>query len=627
MIDFNVNRAGVLDPRDYQNDGLNKIMAHLAEAFKGGICSPVFVEYSVGYGKTGIYAFIARKVTERNYARKKENKKPFRVIIIARQTELVDQNSKFAWSSGVPNTVVASDLNKGKHAKKLKLQDVVFATEQTLLNRINSGMFNSWEPDLILIDECHQLDWKDIIKWQKGHQTENCKAKTYTNVILHFLRKNPLLQIVGGTGSPWRMNEWIKGPFWQTCIDRMNTENLIDKGWLVPIQWGIPEAEYDYSEIEHDYSQNQDLSENELDEIATKDRTLTQNIMREIVNNSEDRQAVLVFCAGKHHLQEAKEGLILAGVGESQIGLITDSTGYAVRTEILDRARAGNCKYVMNIGVLTTGVNVPRWDHIALLRPMGSVVMFTQSIGRVLRLFEELGYKKENALVSDYAGCVERLGLITDQKMFADGVYKRSRAKKRIRYCGSCSTENAAQAIKCRNEHCDHWFVEAKECEHNIGFKKCSYKNAPSSRMCSGCGGQLRDPNESLNGKHYTEDMLKPITSVKMRSASSREIIVEYTFQDGFIALEQFYPFPAPNKPKWQSETWPRFLKEHLISDESFVEIADCKNAREIVSKSHLFKTPNAATYRGKKGKYAGRFHIVSLKRFGDNLIKNGVTA
>lgn len=624
MIDFNINQLGVFNPRDYQNDGLNKIMVHLNEAFQAERCVPAFVEYSVGYGKTGIYAFIARYVTQNNKARVEKGLRPFRVLVVARQTELVDQNSKFAWSAAVPNTVVASDLNKGKHAKNIKLQDVVFATEKTLWNRIESGMFKDWVPDLILPDECHQIDWEDIMKWMKGHQTDSCKAKTYTKIFIHFLKRNKLCQIIGGTGSPWRKNAWIKGPFWQKCIDRKNTEDLIKAGWLVPIQWGAPEVEYDYSSIEHDYSQNLDLNEAELEAIATEDETLTHSIMREIVYNSKDRKGVLVFCAGKHHLEEAKEGLKLAGVDDSQIGIITDSTGFTARKEILDKAKTGEIKYTLNIGVLTTGVNVPMWDHIALLRPMGSIVMFTQAVGRVLRLFEG----KVDALVSDYAGCVERLGMVTEQKIFEEGVYTRARAKKRIRYCGTCNTENAAQAIKCRNENCNHWFVEPVKCEHMINpFKKCNFENVPSARMCGGCGGQLRDPNEKLNDKCYTEDMLKPIKHVRMFSRSAKEIVVEYEFDDGFVARELFYPFPAPNTPSWQRQTWPTFLKEHLANEVAFEEITKCKNAHEIVQKSHLFKTPNAATWRDKKGKYKGMYHIVKLKRFGDEVVKNGEAA
>ena len=622
-MEFAVNRPGVFDPRDYQVEGLNKIMAHLSQAFTRGKCRPAFVEYSVGYGKTGIYAFIARQVTTANAARRSKGKASFKVLVIARQTELVDQNAKFAWSSGVPNTVVASDLNKGKHAKNLKLQDVVFATEQTLWNRMKSGMFDSWVPDLVLIDECHQLDWKDIVKWARGDQGDKCKPKTYTSIILKLLKLNPKMQIIGGTGSPWRNNEWIKGPFWKDCIDRKNTEDLINAGWLVPIQWGVPESEYDYSSIEHDYSQNLDLNEEEIDAIATQDETLTHSIMREIVTNSEDRRGVLVFCAGRHHLEEAKEGLILAGITEDQIGIITDSTGYAVRTEILDRAKTGACKYVLNIGVLTTGVNVPIWDHIALLRPMGSVVMFTQSVGRVLRLFDG----KEDALVSDYAGCVERLGLITDQKMFEDGVYKKVSAKQSIRICGACQTENARQAIRCRNDDCDHWFTEPAFCEHYVNGEQCGHKNVPSARMCGGCGGQLRDPNEKLNGKHYTEDMLKPISGVRMYAQGAKKLIVEYAFQDGFIAKELFHPFPFAGAASWQKETWPKFLKEHLVDELAFAEIDECKTAQEIVAKSNLFKTPNAATYRDKKGKHKGQYHIVSLKRFGNQLVKNGEAA
>ena len=95
---------------------------------------------------------------------------------------------------------------------------------------------------------------------------------------------------------------------------------------------------------------------------------------------------VLIFAATQRHTGQVAKALGMLGVSESDIGVIIDSTGDKERSSILERAKAGNCKYVINVGVLTTGVNVPRWDTLVFLRPICSLVLLIQAIGRVLRL-------------------------------------------------------------------------------------------------------------------------------------------------------------------------------------------------------------------------------------------------
>ena len=56
------------------------------------------------------------------------------------------------------------------------------------------------------------------------------------------------------------------------------------------------------------------------------------------------------------------------------------------------------------------GVDVPYFDVCAWLRPTESLILFIQGIGRVLRLHPS----KQNALILDYAGNVERHGHIDD---------------------------------------------------------------------------------------------------------------------------------------------------------------------------------------------------------------------
>ncbi len=511
MIDFTSGFEGLFNPREYQNEGLNKIIEHLRYAFSQKECIPAFVEYSVGYGKTGIYAFIARHVTKANHDRTKKGMRPFRVLVIAHQTELTTQNAAFAVKAGVGNTIVASEVNKGKRPKNMNLRDVVFANEKTLVNRLEdpeSKMFDDWTPDLIMVDEAHRLPWQDYMKFKAGALGEDVKPSSYTRILNYFLERNPRCQLIGGSGSPWRNNEWMKGPFWKECIDRKDTLDLVKEGFLVPVQWGVHTEGYDYSGLDYELD---DIGETEIDlkaaeKITSSQKTTTEKVCAEIAEISKERNACLIFCSGQDHLKETKEALISAGVDESQIGVITESTGYTTRTEILNRARRGECKFVLNVSVLTTGVNVPLWDMLVFLRPVGSVVLFTQSVGRVLRLHDdevkELGFApKKNALVLDYAGVYERLGHLAEELSNEEATIDLKEKKKKIGICSACEKEISFHAVICC--HCGHDHGEPKQCKGSGRNKGCGHMNRSTAMRCEECHTPLRDVNEKLSGKHY----------------------------------------------------------------------------------------------------------------------------
>lgn len=522
MIDFTSPIEGVYNPRDYQVEGLNLIVQHLQRAFASGACVPAFVEYSVGYGKTGIYAFLARHVTKGNWKRKKAGKRPFRVLIIAHQTELTKQNSEFAHKAGVYNSIVASELNTGKHAKNMDLQGVVFANEKTLMNRINdpeSKMFDDWTPDLICIDENHRVDWQNFIKFEKEHNNDDEKPTAYTQIMAYFLARNKNIQILGGSGSPWRNNEWIKGSFWKECIDRKDTADLIKSGALVPVQWGAHENGYDYSGMDYELDETGDreVDLKEAEKITSEQLTVTEKICKETFELAQDRNACLIFCSGQDHLKEVKAALSLAGAQDNQIGIITESTGYASRTDILSRARKGECKFVLNVAVLTTGVNVPLWDMLVFMRPIGSVVLFTQAVGRVLRTHdsdvEALGYPaKKNALVLDYAGVYERLGHLAESLSDDETEYEHKEKKKQIKECANCGIEISYHASICGG--CGHDHGEAKVCQGAGRNRGCGHSNKSTARRCEKCHTPLKDVNENLSNKHYRKHEFEEVASM-----------------------------------------------------------------------------------------------------------------
>jgi superfamily II DNA or RNA helicase len=63
----------------------------------------------------------------------------------------------------------------------------------------------------------------------------------------------------------------------------------------------------------------------------------------------------------------------------------------------VDEFKHGELDILLNFGVLTTGFDAPRTDICIIARPISSVVMYSQMVGRILR-GPKNGGNKENTL-------------------------------------------------------------------------------------------------------------------------------------------------------------------------------------------------------------------------------------
>jgi hypothetical protein len=124
------------------------------------------------------------------------------------------------------------------------------------------------------------------------------------------------------------------------------------------------------------------------------------------------------------------------------------------RERVLDRFRAGSTKVICNVGILTTGVDLPMVSCIVHARPTRSRALFVQTIGRGLRIAEG----KINCLVFDHAGNHLRLGMVTDigQDHLDDGQDRRNasqqardRSEPLPKLCEGCKAVVPRAAKEC----------------------------------------------------------------------------------------------------------------------------------------------------------------------------------
>lgn len=576
---------------------------------------PVVVNASVSSGKSVMIAELSKEMIQAGVIKGNRVK----VLIIQRQGELADQNSQAGWDIGLSNSIYSAALNA-----KSTYYDAVYATEGTIARALDKEFGkDGFLPDLICIDECHQL----------GYENEESQ---YVKILIHFYLMKKHLRLVGFTGSPFRDSESIIGDLWDTfaSIERhdpfypsggvgngtISTEFMLDQGWVTPPQFGWPAHEedaYDFSGLEEKYS-DEDF------DARTSDFKKLLTIMVEVVERTRDRMGVLIFAGTQKHTQQVQKALSMLGVPDNDIGVIIDNTGDKDRADILGRAKGMKCKFVINVGVLTTGVNVPAWDTLVFLRPIGSLVLLIQAIGRVLRLLfgegtpgmverDSLTAEERHALIAasdkpfslilDYAGVMDRLGHLYENPILEKAEKEHAKQKNELIQCPVCQTENSMHARRCIGT--DHKGVR---CEHFWSSKlcpDCGTKNDIVARSCRHCHRELIDPNEKLTGKHYTDSDIGSVVSMKLSAGSGGKLIVQYEMENGDRPAEFYYPNAGNNRTVNTRVWYQNFVKVHVPSP-GYQGRARAFTAAKAVELAGCFGIPTAMAYRwnADKGKW-----------------------
>lgn len=567
---------------------------------------PLVVNASVSSGKSVMVCELAAAIQEMGVA--KGNK--VRVLVIQRQGILCEQNSEAAWRIELQNSIYSASAFGGM---KSMTYDVVYATEGTVARALDTKFCAEmrWHPDVMLIDECHQVGWDD-------------PNSQFMKTILHFYRIKPHMRLIGYTGSPFRTTESIIGPFWSgfATIEAndplypeggvgnglVSTEFMIQEGWVVPPQFGVPTVHgYDFSAVDWERDDEKELNK------LTASEQLMAEILVEVITISQDRKGVLIFASTQRHARKIVEMLGRLGVDPEKVGIIVDSTTEKEKTRILKAAQTGEIKFTVNVGVLTTGVNVPWWDTIVFMRPIGTLTLLTQAIGRVLRLLIGEGdmpmverdsltaderkdliaaSDKPDALILDYAGVMDRLGKLYSNPVLEQAELERAKKQHETIMCPECSAENSMHARRCIA-------VEKKtkqRCEHFWSFRLCPHcqtKNDVVARECRNpeCRHELIDPNEKLANKHYRDGEAVPVVSMSLETGKGGALLVKWALSDGRKPIEIYYP-NAGAKPAINTTIfYNQFIKEHVETPKGR-SMARRMKATQIVAMASIFRVP-----------------------------------
>lgn len=596
------------------------------------IHEPAVVNASVSSGKSYMIGGLAQAVWEAGLA--KENR--VKVLCVQVQGILCEQNHEAANDLLLKSSVFSASAFGGR---KSFHYDVIYATIGTLDRALDHPKLSAYteeelalppdqrptkfHPDLIIPDEGHQIPWDD-------------PESMYMKVIMHFYRQKPKMRVITMTGSPFRGTESILGPYWQKFLSIepgqpgypeggvgngiISTEFMIDQGWVVPPQFGVPAIEgYDFSSTSWDSD-----NEFELNALTESEKKLAE-ILGEVITISKDRKGVLIFAATQRHAKDIVKMLERLGIDPARIGLIIDKTSQKEQTRILKEAKDGRIKFTVNVGVLTTGVNVPWWDTLVFMRPIGTLTLLTQAIGRVLRLL--LGADmtmplmdlmsaderkaviaasdKPDSLVLDYAGVMDRLGHLYENPILEQAELDKARKKNETQFCPVCDAENSIHARRCigkddQGVRCEHFY------KYNL-CPDCGTKNDVVARQCRNveCARQLIDPNENLSNKHYTDAESMRVLRQTISANNSGALVFKWDLADGRSPTKFYYPGESKNPKVNKRIFYNEIIKEHCITP-AHRKLARNMTAYQAVEMAQIFECPSHMSARcSDKGKWS----------------------
>lgn len=448
--------------RPYQQEVLDTLKVRLKETDY-----PLLVNASVGAGKSLIIAELLMLIERAGW----------RALCLTMNSTLIRQNA---------DTYIKQGGDAGIYCASLGMRDtqepIIFASPMSVLGSIKTHSKLSRIPfNLIIVDECHNINFND-------------KDTTYMRIFNYYAnhakKLGHKLRFVGLTGTPYRgKGHTIVGEklFFKEEVCSITAEWLIDNNYLTPPIWGYCEKSLQYDFHKLKINAMGKFNSVELDEAVHKKPRLTGKIMAEVTEIVRNRKGAFIFASSIKHCHECAEWL-----PPDETAIITGETPDKTRELYISQARAGIIKYLVNVNVLCTGVDVPTFDTIVFVRPTESLVLYMQCLGRGLRLADG----KTDCLILDYAGNLDRHGDV-DNPIINKAIQPRNLDDPEYCIeCFECSSMNTLMSRRCigirDDKRCDHWF-DFKECPG------CGTKNDIVSRQCRSCQTELIDPNAKLH--------------------------------------------------------------------------------------------------------------------------------
>lgn len=339
--------------REYQQT----IYIQLRELLKQHRC--ICVQLATGGGKTPLASAIVESVFNKDK----------RAWFITPRRELVGQASKHFRKWNVPHGIIDAKNQESR------AYSIFVVSKETLSRRWDK--IKNW-PDLIIIDECHlNLDFQIELKKQAPEKTV----------------------IIGITATPERgdgrgLSVQAEG-IYEKLIEGPSIPELTSQGYLSPLRYFSPPLE-GLSDLK--------ITRGEYDEEELEELLQRRKVYGDMVSHYERHgkgKSALIFCSSIKSSEHAAERFRDKGYKFYSISSETPDTR---RTDLIKWINDGTIDGLCGCDIFIYGLDVPRVEYGASIRPTLSRAVYMQSIGRIIRPWvdEVTGYKKVEALFFDH---------------------------------------------------------------------------------------------------------------------------------------------------------------------------------------------------------------------------------
>lgn len=296
----------------------------------------VLFQAPTGFGKTHCFTYMAGRSYEIGDS----------VWIVVHLVELLEQVAARFDRFGVPYSYIASGYPSGDEFIKL-------CTIDTLIRE----MYNYPPPVWGTEDECHLVAAN---KYQK--------VREYT----------PHTRWVGTSGTPKRTDNKPLGHSYDYLLPGPQRKELQAVGDLVPCVLYYPPNDLDFSKCRKNENGEANLSD-QAKELA--DKKIVGDVVKEYMRICPGVQFV-VFAPTLDYCDIVAEAFTAAGIPTS---VISSKLTKHQRRDVLTGYETGSIQGLVNVNLITSGVDVPNCGCIIWLRHTESEIIWDQGNGRAMR--------------------------------------------------------------------------------------------------------------------------------------------------------------------------------------------------------------------------------------------------
>lgn len=468
----------------------------LRESLREGKRRPV-LQAPTGAGKTILSAALVEMALEKGR----------RVMFTCPAISLIKQTVDKFHREGIQEIGVM----QANHPLTNANMPVQVATTQTLAKR------KSPEVDMVIVDEAHNQ----------------------YSVILRMMADPAWTKVpfIGLSATPWARG---MGLYWDDLIVVATTPQLIEQGYLVPIEGYAPSK----PDLKHVRKQAGDYHEADLAKAMNKPK-LIADIVDTWLSLGQMRPTIC-FAVDCKHAREIRQSFCASGI---PAGYIDAHTPTDEREKIGKQLECGELKVVTSVGCLIVGLD---WTFVSCIihaRPTQSEMIWVQSVGRGLRTHPG----KSNCILLDHASNYLNLGF-----------------PEHIHYDSLDTTRKGERQVEREKKH---KYKKPRECP------SCSFQLLPSDQKCPICGYEMQVISSVENDAGSLVDVVSgKARKGRIYDADEKEL---WYAQLRWIAYESGYKNGwADHKFKEKFKHWPE--KKGIPPTDPSPEVLSFVRSRQI---------------------------------------------